>query len=132
MIVDIRAGKRVLYKCGNSNWLVGTIMEGDAKINSSGLYIPIAAKGINPEEEYHWAEINQIFTDAVKLDDWVKDYPEYFMTKEDYIEFTDSENFDKARECAYISDGEYIYYPISRYSKNWIEKQPFEYVVRNN
>ena len=94
MALDIYAGKHVLYKYGNSGWLVGTLQ-------------------------------------AFPLDDWVKDYPQYYMTKEDYITLTESEDFERARENAYFTDGEYVYYPVSKFSKSWIEKQPFKYIVRS-
>lgn len=132
MEINIQAGKRVLYKNGNSGWLIGTIMEGQANITPLGIFIPIIPKGGNPEEEYHYAEINNIFLEAIPLDDWVKDYPQYYMTKENYINFIESEEFERARENAYFTDGEYIYYPVSKFSKNWIEKQPFEYIVRSD
>lgn len=130
MEINIRAGMRVLYKQGNSNWMIGTIMEGDAKINNVGLFIPIAPVGINPDEEYHWAEINNLFLDVVPLENWHKQYKEYFMTKEEYIKFIESEDFDKHNENAYVSDGEYVYYRINKFSESWINKQPFDYVVR--
>lgn len=132
MELNIRAGMRVLYKQGNSNWKIGNLMYGNAELNGVGLFLPIAAKDINPEEEYDFAEVNQIFFDAVPLDDWIKDYPQYFMTKEDYIKFIESDEFEKQLETAYVSDGEYAYYPVSKYSKTWIEKQPFDYIVRSD
>lgn len=132
MDFNIRAGMRVLYKQGNSNWMIGNLMEGEAKVSSVGLFLPIIPLGVNPEEEYHYAEINQIYFDAVELNQWVKDYPKYYMTKEDYIKFIESDEFEKQRENAYFTDGEYAYYPVSKYSKAWIEKQPFEYVVRSD
>lgn len=129
-INNIRAGMRVLYKQGNSNWLVGTLMEGDAKINNVGLFIPIAPVGINPDEEYHWAEINQIFFNAFPIEDCIKEYHDYFMTKEEYMDFVESDEFDKRSENAFVSDGEYGYYPVSKYTRCWLEKQPFNYIVR--
>ena len=123
---------RVLYKNGNSNWLIGTTAVADAELNHLGLYLPIIPKGMTADEEIHYAEINQIFWDAFKLEDWIKDYPKYFMTKEDYIKFIESDDFDKRLENACVSDGEYGYYPISKYSRAWIEKQPFDYVVRSD
>mgnify|MGYP006896808322 CR=1 FL=1 len=84
MEIDIHAGKRVLYKNGNSGWLIGNIMEGDAHITPLGIFIPIIPKDIDPSEEYHWCEINQIYTNAVKVaEDWIKDYKQYYMTKEE-------------------------------------------------
>lgn len=131
MALDIYAGKRVLYKNGNSGWLVGTLQETkSAEVNEQGVWLPVIPK--NTEDEVHWAEINNIFLEAFPLDDWVKDYSQYFMTKENYIILTEDEDFDRAREEAYFTDGEYVYYPVSKFSKSWIEKQPFEYIVRSN
>lgn len=131
MTLDIYAGKRVLYKNGNSGWLIGTLQETkSAEVNEQGVWLPIIPK--NTKDEVHWAEINNIFLEAFPLDDWVKDYPQYFMTKENYIILTEDEDFDRAREEAYFTDGEYAYYPVSKFSKSWIEKQPFEYIVRSN
>ena len=131
MELNIRAGMRVLYKQGNSNWMTGTIHKGTAEINEQGLWIPIMPKDNTWEEEIHYAEINQIFWDAFPIDDWIKDYSQYFMTKEDYIKFIESEEFDKRLENACVSDGEYGYYPVSKYSRQWIEKQPFNYIIRS-
>ena len=129
MALDIYAGKRVLYKNGNSGWLVGTLQETKvAEVNEQGVWLPIIPK--DTENEIHWAEINNIFLEAFPLEDWVKDYPQYYMTKEDYINFIKSEEFERAQENAYFTDGEYIYYPVSKFSKSWIEKQPFNYIVR--
>ena len=131
MALDIYAGKHVLYKNGNSGWLVGTLEATEkAEVNEQGVWLPVTPKHI--EDETQWAEINNLFLESIPLDDWVKDYPKYYMTKEDYIAFTDTEEFDRARENAYFTDGEYIYYPVSKYSKSWIEKQPFEYIVRSD
>ena len=131
MSINIHAGKRVLYKNGNSGWLIGTLQKTkSAEINEQGVWLPIIPK--DNKEEVHWAEINNLFLETVPLDDWVKDYPQYYMTKEEYLNFIESEDFERARENAYFTDGEYIYYPVSKFSKNWIEKQPFEYIVRSD
>lgn len=142
MELNIRAGMRVLYKKNNSNWLIGEIAEGNAAINEHGLYIPVwAEKELEKvhAKNYTWDEpdctlinVNDIFFDAIKLDDWIKDYPKCFMKKEDYIKFIESDEFEKNLETAYISDGEYTYYPVSKYSRQWLEKQPFEYIVRSD
>ena len=52
------------------------------------------------------------------------------MNKEQYIQWIESEEFERNLEHAYVSDGEYVYYPVSKYNKTWIEKQPFEFIVR--
>lgn len=132
---NIRAYKRILYKDGN-NWLVGLIAKGNAEINEQGIWVPIIpiqfAEMMPDEIPYiQYSEINQIFTNCEKLEDWIKDYSEYFMTKQQYADFVEKEDFNKALETAYVSDGEYYYYPISRYTRAWIEKQPFDYVMRS-
>ena len=133
MALDIYAGKHVLYKNGNSGWLVGTLQKTKvAEVNEQGVWLPVIPKDTDAEEEIHWAEINNIFLEAFPLNDWVKDYPQYFMTKEDYIKFIESDDFDRQLEDAWVSDGEYGYYPISKFSKSWIEKQPFDYVIRGD
>ena len=129
MDLNIRAGMRVLYKSGNSNWLVGTVMEGNAEVNKTGVFIPIIPIDVDPNEEYHWAEINQIYTDAKKLDDWMKDS---LLTKEDYIQVIYGEDFHRTIESAWVSDGEYYYYPVSKFNDTWIRKQPFEYILRSS
>ena len=137
MKIDIRAGKRVLYKDGNSGWLVGIIDHQKAEVNEQGLWVPIIPKqfmSLDAEDVPYvqYAEINNVFLDAEKLEDYVKHYPDIFMTKEDYIKIVeaDDETFVRAIEEAYVSDGEYYYYPITKFTRNWIEKQPFDYVVR--
>lgn len=142
MEFHIHAGMRVLYKHNNSNWLVGEIKSGAAFINEQGLFLPIWTKdGIdnnvslgdyNEDECTVMANINDIFFDAFKLEDWIKDYSQYFMTKEDYIKFIEDEEFDKRLENACVSDGEYGYYPVNKFTKSWIEKQPFNYIIRGD
>ena len=125
----IHAGMRVLYKNGNSGWLIGTIPIGSAEINNFGIFIPVVPKGMTKDEEVHYAEINNIFTDAVEVEDWMKSL---LITKEDYIKLINNEDFHKSTEVAWFSDGEYYYYPVSKFSENWIMKQPFDYVLRND
>lgn len=128
MELNIRAGMRVLYKQGSSNWMVGDIIQGNAEINEQGIWLPIIPKGKTADEEVHYAEINQIFLDAIPLDNWMK---ERLIKKEDYIKIIDNDDFDKHLENAWVSDGEYYYYPISKYNEIWINKQPFDYVIRS-
>ena len=134
MDLNIHAGMRVLFKWKNSNWKAGYICEGSADVNKDGLYLPITTK-FEPEEtgcEAYQVNINDIFFDAFKIEDYIKDYSQYFMTKEEYIKFIESEDFDRHLENAYVSDGEYGYYPINKYTRNWLEKQPFDYVIRGD
>ena len=134
MELDIHEGKRVLYK-HNGQWEVGELTEAhNTKLTNKGLYLSIIPKEfIGKDALYlHDAEINDIFLDAEPVEDYWCDYKDIFMTKEEYIKFIESEDFVKSAEQAYVSDGEYYYYPVSKYSKGWIEKQPFNYIVRSN
>lgn len=128
MDLNIHAGQRVLYK-HNGQWAVGTLEESDMhSLTGVGLFLRIIPKG--QTNVIHIAEINDIFLDAQPVEDWMKQYNQC-MTKEKYIEIVENdENFVKALEQAYISDGEYYYYPITKFNRSWIEKQPFDYVVR--
>lgn len=128
MKVDIYANKRVLYKHNGGQWVVGHLMNGNAVINEKGLFIPVVSK--ENEDSYENIEINDLFLDAILVDEWMKQYDDLFMTKENYINFIEDAEFTRAIERAYVSDGEYIYYPVSKYTRNWLEKQPFEYIVR--
>ena len=142
MELNIRAGVRVLYKQNNSNWMVGETANGHGLLTEDGLYIPVidrkdfdklhADRPNLDSIEKIMTNVNDIFFDSFELNDWIKDYRDYFMTKEDYIKFIESDEFDKRLENAFVSDGEYGYYPVSKYSKTWIEKQPFEYIVRGD
>ena len=134
MGLDIHAGKRVLYKesNGGSNWHIGEIDLQPAIVNNKGVWFAIIpqeflGKPVNEIGYVHLAELNQIFTDAIKLEDWMKNS---LITKEEYIKIVQSDDFEKSLENAWVSDGEYYYYPISKYTENWIMKQPFNYVLR--
>jgi len=136
MELDIHSGKRVLYK-RDGQWHVGTLTEAhNTVLTQKGLYltiIPIEFGDKNWTEVpfVHDAEINDIFLDAMPLDDYLKDYSDIFMTKEEYIDFIENDDsFVKSAEQAYVSDGEYYYYKINKFNRSWIEKQPFDYIVR--
>jgi len=132
MELDIHTGKRVLYK-HNGQWEVGEISDlMPPAITEKGLFLFIIPKEyINtPDIAYlHDVEINDIFLDAVPVEDWMTQY-NYLMPKNEYIDFIKSDEFDKSIERAYVSDGEYYYYSINKFTEQWLNKQPFEYVVR--
>lgn len=132
MEFNIHAGQRVLYK-QNGQWRVGELAQANAFVDK-GLFLPVI-----PEEnfytsmEYTMVEINDIFFDAKPVKDFWKDYSDIFMIKEDYIQMIEEdEEFEKAIEEAYVSDGEYYYYKINKFNRAWLTKQPFDYVVRLN
>lgn len=133
METKIRAGQRILYKDGNSGWLVGIVDRGNAEVNEQGIWIPIIPlRFTNMEREdipyIQYAEINTIFTEGQPVDEWMKSA---LLTKEDYIKIIESEDFERALENAWVSDGEYYYYPVSTYTEKWIIKQPFNYILRS-
>ena len=133
MELNIYAGKRILYK-HDGQWLVGLLSRRKPNITAKGLYLFIVPKEFMELEDkdtpfVHDAEINDIFFEAQPVEDWMRQYHN-LMTKEEYIAFIESEDFERNLEQAWVSDGEFYYYPISKYTKNWLEKQPFEYVVR--
>ena len=133
METKIRAGQRVLYKDGNSGWLVGIVDTGNAEVNELGVWIPIVplrfADMVREDVPYiQYAELNTIFTEGQPVDDWMKSS---LLTKEDYIKIIESEDFERAIENAWVSDGEYYYYPVSTYTEKWINKQPFNYILRS-
>ena len=140
-ITDIRAGMRVLYKKSSGNWLIGEIKDGNAIINRSGILLPIYTEAsmrtlksqkyiLDDELQIIYVPISNVFFDAFSIEDNIKGYSDYFMTKEDYMNFVESDEFEKRGEIAYVSDGEYGYYPVSKFTRAWLEKQPFKYIVR--
>jgi len=125
MKLDIKAGKRVLYKV-NNQWVPGTLAEGVGQLDEKGLHLPITETNGNLITK----EINELFLDAVPMNESWKDYSDIFMTKDEYGDFIESEDFIKDVEIAYVSDGEYYYYKVNKFTRNWLEKQPFDYIVR--
>ena len=132
METKIRAGQRVLYKDGNSGWLVGIIDNGHADVNEQGIWIPIiplrfAHMDVEDIPYIQYAELSTLFTEGQPVEDWMKPY---LIKKDDYIKIISSDDFERALEEAWVSDGEYYYYPVSTYTEKWIDKQPFAYIMR--
>ena len=128
----IRAGQRVLYKDGNSSWLIGIIDHGNAEVNDTGIWLPIIPIQFTHMERddvpyVQWVELSTLFTEGQPLESWMQP-----INKSEYIKIIQSEDFEKALENAWVSDGEYYYYPVSKFSENWIMKQPFNYILRSN
>ena len=124
MELDIHAGKRILYKV-NGKWNVGELAQGNATVDE-GLFLPVISK---ENLNCIMIEINDIFLESKQVEDWMRQYG-YLMTKEEYIEYINNEDFDKNIEHAFVSDGEYYYYSINKFTEQWLNKQSFEYVVR--
>ena len=125
MELNIYAGKRVLYKL-NGRWNAGNLVESDAKVKENGLFLFVVS-----DEEQKYVEINDLFLEAEPVEEWMRQYG-YLMTKDEYIEYIQSDTFDRKLETGYVSDGEYYYYPIGSYNKTWLMKQPFDYIVRSD
>ena len=131
MEINIHAGQRVLYK-HKGQWEVGELAYTKPEITEKGLFLFVVPKEFINQDKVpytHDAEINDLFVEAKPVEDWMQQYG-YLMPKEEYIDFIQSEDFDKNTERAYMSDGEYYYYNVNKYSEQWLRKQPFDYVVR--
>lgn len=131
-MINIHAGQRVLYK-HNGQWNVGKLTnQMPPELTEKGLFVFVIPKDYMDAEEVpylHDAEINNLYLDAKPVEDWMAEYHQ-LITMDEYIEFIASEDFDKNAEDAYVSDGEYYYYSINKFTESWLRKQPFTYVVR--
>ena len=132
MDLKIHNGMRVLYK-HNGQWCVGKLTNQESPVlTEKGLFVFVIPKNYMDAKEIpylHDVEINDLFLEAIPVEDWMAQYG-YLMPKEDYINFIKSEEFDKNIEHAYVSDGEYYYYNVNKYSEQWLNKQPFDFIVR--
>lgn len=131
-MINIHAGQRVLYK-HNGQWNVGKLSnQMPPELTEKGLFVFVIPKDYMDAEEVpylHDAEINNLYLDAKPVEDWMAEYHQ-LITMDEYVEFVNSEDFDKNAEDAYVSDGEYYYYSISKFNEQWLRKQPFAYIVR--
>ena len=125
MDINLHAGQRVLYK-KNGNWRVGTLPPGTMNLTTEGLFA-----NVYDIQDKHFEKninVNNLYLNSFELDEWTK-HSEYCMTKKDFIEYMHSDEFLQGAYTAYVSDGEYLYYPVNKLTENWINKQPFEYIV---
>lgn len=132
-MINIHAGQRILYK-HNGQWKVGELSSNSATVNEKGVFFFIIPREFigRPEEEITYmddAEINNLYLEAKLVEDWMAEYHQLVPINE-YLEFIKSEDFDKNAEDAYVSDGEYYYYSINKFTEQWLKKQPFAYIVR--
>lgn len=131
-MINIHAGQRILYK-HNGQWNVGKLTnQMPPELTEKGLFVFVIPKEYMDAEEVpylHDAEINNLYLDAKPVENWMAEYHQ-LITMDEYIEFVNSEDFDKNAEDAYVSDGEYYYYSISKFNEQWLRKQPFTYIVR--
>ena len=131
-MINIHAGQRILYK-HNGQWNVGKLTnQMPPELTEKGLFVFVIPKEYMDAEEVpylHDAEINNLYLDAKPVENWMAEYHQ-LITMDEYIEFVNSEDFDKNAEDAYVSDGEYYYYSINKFNEQWLRKQPFTYIVR--
>ena len=132
-MINIHSGQRILYK-HNGQWKVGELDTIPAIVNDKGVFfyvIPYEFIG-KPRHEIKYiesAEINNLYLEAKPVEEWMREYGQ-LITKESYLEIIADEDFDKNAEVAYVSDGEYYYYPINKFTESWLKKQPFDFIVR--
>ena len=127
-IENIYANQRVLYKGPNHAWRVGHLVMNGALLQSDGLFFMVQDEETNGTELH--VALNDLFLDARELQDWVRDRDNHFLyTKEEFISMLQDEDFDIRSGTAYMSDGEYEYYKVAHFNENWINRQPFKYIV---
>ena len=127
MTTKIYAGQRILYK-KNGGWRVGTLLPNGATLNEKGLFFSV----MDNETKEMISELNldNLFLDGRELQDWVRDRDNGMLfTKEEFIEMIEDEDFDPRSGEGYMSDGEYEYYRVSHFNRNWIERQDLDYIV---
>ena len=126
METKIHAGRRVLYK-HNSGWKPGELLANSARLTSEGLYFSIMnQEGIMEQDVLY----DNLYLDGVQLQDWEQDPSNGVLFEvEEFLQKMEEEELTKNDGTAYVSDGEYRYYPVSTFTKNWIKKQPFRYIV---
>lgn len=125
MDINLYAGQRVLYK-KNGGWRVGTLPPGNMSLTTEGLFANVF--DLKDQKFEKNVNVNNLYLKGFILEDWAKS-PEYCMSKEDFIKYIHSDNFIQQPCTAYVSDGEYAYYPVNKFHENWINKQPFDYFV---
>lgn len=120
------AGQRVLYKTSEHGWRAGNLV--DAGLEENGLYFNI--HDIKDDKYDVSTSIDNIFFETRQLEDWELD-PEYgtLISKEEFIEDIKENRVIAAEGTAYMSDGKYQYYAVPRLNENWLNKQPFDYVI---
>ena len=121
MDIKFKAGLRVLYK-KNGNWKAGVLQPGNVELTSQGLFVNVfdvkdqhLEKGVNA---------NTLYFNCTELEDWMKD-PSFLLSKEDFLARVEEEG---SIGNSFVSDGDYMYYPVSKCHEAWINKQPFDYV----
>lgn len=123
--LNMYGGQRILFK-ENGKWAAGNLKLDGAHLTEKGLFFDVeTSTGTTATVGFE-----DLFLHARKLEDWELD-PDYgtLVSKEDFIEDIKEERVVAAEGTAYMSDGEYQYYSVPRLNENWLNKQPFDYIV---
>lgn len=123
MDINLRAGQRVLYKKNNS-WRVGILQPGNLNLTTEGLFANIY--DVKDQHLEKNVNVNSLYLNGFPLEDWMKD-EDYCYDKKRFIDLLNSETV--YIEKAFVSDGEYAYYPVNTFRETWINKQPFDYFI---
>ena len=127
MELKIYANKPVLYKNGNHCWRPGVLSAENVKLTNDGLTFTVINYDGSKEMGIRYEEL---FLDAQELQDWEQDPKNgVLFTIDEFIQKIEDEEIDARSGLAYVSDGHYKYYPVSKFTANWIRKQPFDYIV---
>jgi hypothetical protein len=124
MEFNVYAGQHVLYKKGHG-WTPGTLIS--AELTNKGLLFSVETEEGQIEDSI---TENNLFLNSRNLT-WEIDDPDTLISKDKFIEGIEDEIFNAKDIEAYVSDGKYAYYPVV-FRANWIEKQPFNYIVWYN
>jgi hypothetical protein len=115
---DIYKGMRVLFK-KNHGWQIGELYS--AKLDDNLTFSVIDING----DEITDITGDNIFFNTRVLDEWEQDY---VYNKEDFLQRYEDGEFSPTTHTAWVSDGEYVYYRVDKWNKNWLSKQPLSYV----
>lgn len=121
MDIKLKAGLRVLYK-KNGNWKAGVLQPGTVDLTSEGLYVNIF--DVTDQHLEKRVNANTLYLNCTELEDWMKD--SCLLSKADFLAAMEEQTF--CAGDAFVSDGEYAYYPVSKYHEAWINKQPFDFI----
>lgn len=111
-------GMPILFKNGYG-WQSGKLFRADLNNNLTFSVLD------NNEHQIDNISCENIFFHAHRLEDWEYDY---LYDKEEFLERYQDEEFTPITHSAFVSDGVYVYYRVDKWNKNWLDKQPFEYV----
>ena len=127
MELKIYANKPILYKQGNHGWRPGVLSPENVKLTPDGLFFTVITHDGTKEPNVRFEEL---YLEAQELKDWEQDPQNgVIFSTDEFIQKIEDEELTVRDGLAYVSDGHYKYYPVSKFTENWIRKQPFDYIV---